>query len=149
MFRLLFFPFTLPFMTLMMLFILPFILLSLVFWVWMIVDCIKSQLDTSNKLIWFLVILFFSFIGALLYFILVRSNKNYRGFEIKMNQNKNVKRLYRSKNNRIIAGVCGGIGEYFDIDPTLIRLLWVVLTFLGGSGLIAYIICWIVIPEKK
>ena len=147
MFILMFFPFALPLMLFMLIF--PFILLAAVFWVWMIVDCMKSSLDTPNKLIWLLVILFFSFLGALLYFILVRSNKNYRGFEIKMKQNKNVKKLYRSKNNRIIAGVCGGIGEYFDMDPTLIRLLWIVLTFLGGSGLIAYIICWIIIPEKK
>ncbi|MBU1945834.1 MAG: PspC domain-containing protein [Nanoarchaeota archaeon] len=115
----------------------------------MLVDCISSKLDTTNKLIWLLVILFFNFLGALLYFILVKSNKNYRGFEIKMKTNKKTKKLYRSKNNRVIAGICGGIGEYFDIDPTIIRLLWVLFTFMGGSGIIAYIICWIVIPEKK
>ncbi|MBU0628574.1 MAG: PspC domain-containing protein [Nanoarchaeota archaeon] len=132
-----------------MLFILPFIILTLLFWIWMLVDCISSKLDTTNKLIWLLVILFFNFLGALLYFILVKSNKNYRGFEIKMKTNKKTKKLYRSKNNRVIAGICGGIGEYFDIDPTIIRLLWVLFTFMGGSGIIAYIICWIVIPEKK
>lgn len=57
------------------------------------------------------------------------------------------KRLYRSKRNRMIAGVCGGIGEYFNVDPTFIRLLWVLFTFAYGSGVLAYIIAWIIIPE--
>ena len=59
------------------------------------------------------------------------------------------KRLYRSKNNKIVAGVCAGIGEYFEVDPVLIRLLWVVFTLMGGAGIIAYIIAWIIIPEEK
>jgi phage shock protein C len=58
------------------------------------------------------------------------------------------KRLYRSDDERIIAGVCGGIGEYFDIDPTIIRLLWVVFILAGGSGIIAYILAWIIVPER-
>ena len=57
------------------------------------------------------------------------------------------KRLYRSKNNSMIAGVCGGLGEYLDIDPTFIRLLWVLFILAGGSGVLAYIIAWIVIPQ--
>jgi len=58
-------------------------------------------------------------------------------------------KLYRSKKNRIIAGVCGGIGEYFKVDPTLIRLLWLLISIVGsGSGIIAYIIAWIIIPEE-
>ncbi len=57
-------------------------------------------------------------------------------------------KLYRSKKNRIIAGVCGGIGEYFNVDPTLIRLLWLLISILGGSGILAYIIAWIIIPEE-
>ena len=48
----------------------------------------------------------------------------------------------------MIAGVCGGIAEYFDIDPTLVRLLGVILVFSGGAGIIAYIIGWIIIPEN-
>ena len=56
------------------------------------------------------------------------------------------KKLYRSTENRVIAGVCGGIAEYFDIDPTLVRLAWVLFCVLGGSGLLAYIIAAI-IPE--
>ena len=57
------------------------------------------------------------------------------------------KRLYRSRDNSMIAGVCGGIGEYFDIDPTFIRLLWILFIFAGGSGILVYIIAWIVIPQ--
>jgi phage shock protein PspC (stress-responsive transcriptional regulator) len=61
------------------------------------------------------------------------------------------KKLYRSKNNRMIAGICGGIGEYFNIDPTLVRVLWVLLTLisLGVVGIIAYIIMWIIVPLEK
>lgn len=56
------------------------------------------------------------------------------------------KRLYKSRTNRMLAGVCGGIAEYFNMDPTIIRLLAVLLGCTGG-GLIAYIIAAIVIPE--
>ncbi|HKJ68402.1 MAG TPA: PspC domain-containing protein [bacterium] len=58
-----------------------------------------------------------------------------------------MKRLYKSRTDRVIAGVCGGVGEYFEIDPVLIRIIWVVLSLLGGSGIIAYIIGIIIIPE--
>ena len=58
------------------------------------------------------------------------------------------KRLYRSINDRQLAGVCGGLGEYFDIDSTLIRLVIAVLAIAGvGTGVLFYIIAWIVIPE--
>ncbi len=57
------------------------------------------------------------------------------------------KRLYKSKTNRTICGVCGGIGEYFDIDPTIVRILWIVFTFAGGSGILAYIICALVMSN--
>ncbi len=56
------------------------------------------------------------------------------------------KRIHRSQDKKI-GGVCGGIAEYFNIDPTIIRLLWVILAFAFGTGVLAYIICWIVIPE--
>ncbi len=61
-----------------------------------------------------------------------------------------MKKLYKSK-DRILCGVCGGIAEYFDIDPTVVRILWAVGTILtmGFLGIIAYIICCILIPEKK
>ena len=57
------------------------------------------------------------------------------------------KRLYRSRTDRKIAGVCGGIAEYFDIDPVIIRVLCLVAVCCAGSGLLAYIIALIVIPQ--
>lgn len=58
------------------------------------------------------------------------------------------KRLYKSNENKMIDGVCGGIAEYFEIDPTLVRLGWVLFCALGGSGFLAYIIAAIVMPRK-
>lgn len=58
-------------------------------------------------------------------------------------------RLYRSETNRVIAGVAGGLGEYFNIDPTIVRILFILLTIFGGSGLIIYIVLWLIIPTKS
>lgn len=58
------------------------------------------------------------------------------------------KRLYRSRTDRKIAGVCGGIAEYLDIDPTVVRLILLIAMICGGVGLAAYIIAWIVMPEN-
>ncbi|WP_304707747.1 PspC domain-containing protein [uncultured Rikenella sp.] len=57
------------------------------------------------------------------------------------------KRLYRSRKNRMIAGVCGGLAEYFGIDPIIIRLIALVLLF-GGGGFLLYVIGWIIIPQR-
>ncbi|VVB60165.1 PspC domain protein [uncultured archaeon] len=60
-----------------------------------------------------------------------------------------VKRLYRSGKDRILGGVCGGIAEYFNVDPTLIRLLWVLFTLASfGTGILLYIIAWIIVPRN-
>lgn len=58
------------------------------------------------------------------------------------------KKLYRSTVNCMLAGVCGGIAEYFNIDPTVIRLAWVLFSVCGGSGVLAYIIAAIIIPKE-
>lgn len=58
------------------------------------------------------------------------------------------KRLYRSKRQRMLGGVAGGIAEYLNTDPTLIRLAVVVLAFAGGAGIPAYIIAWLIMPEE-
>jgi phage shock protein C len=58
------------------------------------------------------------------------------------------KKLYRSKNNRIVAGICDGIAEYFDIDPIIVRLITLILVLSFGAGLMAYIIAWIVVPGE-
>ena len=61
-----------------------------------------------------------------------------------------MKRLYRSKNERMLGGVCAGLGEHFDIDPTVIRLVWAVITVLSiGTGVLVYIIAWILIPGEE
>jgi len=59
-----------------------------------------------------------------------------------------VKKLRRSKTDRVIGGVCGGLGEYFDIDPLIFRLIFVIAVLFGGTGVVAYLILWIVIPEE-
>lgn len=58
------------------------------------------------------------------------------------------KRLYRSRINRQLQGVCGGLGEYFNVDPTLVRLIFIVLSLAGGPGLILYILLWVIMPEE-
>ena len=60
----------------------------------------------------------------------------------------NEKKLYKSATDKKIAGVCGGLAEYFNVDATLIRLAWVLFSLLGGSGLLAYIIAALVIPDR-
>ena len=60
----------------------------------------------------------------------------------------NEKKLYKSSTDKKLAGVCGGIAEYFIIDSTLVRLGWVVFSLLGGSGLLAYIIAAIIMPDR-
>jgi phage shock protein PspC (stress-responsive transcriptional regulator) len=57
------------------------------------------------------------------------------------------KRLYRSRTDRKIAGICGGLGEYFGIDPVIFRIIWVILLLGAGTGLLAYIIFWLIVPE--
>ncbi len=66
--------------------------------------------------------------------------------DFNQNNNNEYRKLYKSR-NRMLCGVCGGIGEYFHIDPTVIRLLWIIFSVLGGCGILAYIIAAIVIPE--
>ena len=58
------------------------------------------------------------------------------------------RKLYRSKTNRKLAGVCGGLAQYFNTDATLIRVLFVVLTVLGGSGILLYLALWIIVPTE-
>jgi phage shock protein C len=58
------------------------------------------------------------------------------------------KRLYRSRNNRMLFGVCGGLGEYFNIDPTVVRLIFVLAFLPGGPGLLAYLVLALLVPEE-
>ena len=58
------------------------------------------------------------------------------------------KKLYRSKTDKKVAGVCGGLAKYLNMDPTIVRLIWAIVVVCGGAGLLAYLICALVIPEE-
>lgn len=57
------------------------------------------------------------------------------------------RKLYRSRNQRMVAGVCGGLAEYLNVDATLIRVIFLVLAVFGGSGLVIYLAMWILVPD--
>ncbi|AHF06850.1 PspC domain-containing protein [Desulfitobacterium metallireducens] len=59
-----------------------------------------------------------------------------------------MKRLYRSRQNKMIGGVCAGLGEYLDLDPTLIRLVMIIAVFGAGAGVLAYLVAWVLIPNE-
>ncbi|HKL16884.1 MAG TPA: PspC domain-containing protein [Patescibacteria group bacterium] len=59
------------------------------------------------------------------------------------------KKLYRSNEDKIIAGVCGGLGVYFDVDPLLIRLIFILSGLFGGTGILIYVLFWILVPKEK
>lgn len=62
-----------------------------------------------------------------------------------------MKRLYKSKDNKVFSGIIGGIGEYFNVDPVLLRVVWVIITFGTGffPGIFAYIVAMFIVPEKR
>lgn len=117
-----------------------------IFWLWAIISCLTSKLGIPEKLFWLVIIFLFNIIGALLYLIFSDMGRK----SIMKSKNLKGKRIFRSRKNKMIAGVCGGIGEYLGIDPTVIRLLWVLSIFFSfGTAILAYIIAWVIIPEKK
>ena len=68
-----------------------------------------------------------------------------------MQRQMNNKKLYRSNTDKKLCGVCGGLAEYFEIDSTIIRLLWVVMTFFSAAfpGVLAYIVCALIVPKQS
>ena len=58
------------------------------------------------------------------------------------------KKLFKSQDDRMISGICAGVAEYFEIDPTLVRVLWVLFSVAGGAGVLAYIIAHVIVPER-
>ncbi len=60
----------------------------------------------------------------------------------------NGKRLYRSREGRLVAGVCAGLGDYFGIDATIVRLIFVAFTVFAGMGVLLYVVAWLIIPEQ-
>ncbi|NLY72271.1 MAG: PspC domain-containing protein [Tissierellia bacterium] len=73
---------------------------------------------------------------------------DFKSNQEKSRQNFSSKKLYRSEQDTKIAGVCGGLAEYLDIDSSVVRLLWVVFSLWGGSGILAYIVAALVIPKE-
>jgi phage shock protein C len=63
-------------------------------------------------------------------------------------RNGGIKRLYRSGREKILGGVCGGIAEYFRMDPSLVRIAWILISLAWGVGVLAYLIAWIIIPRN-
>lgn len=63
-------------------------------------------------------------------------------------EQKPIKRLYRSGKDKLVGGVCGGIAEYLNVDPVIIRLIWAVSVFYYGTGVLLYVIAWIIIPRN-
>jgi len=59
------------------------------------------------------------------------------------------KKLYRSDTNKVISGVCGGLGDYFDIDPVLVRVITVILALAHGVAIVAYVVAWIIVPKRE
>jgi phage shock protein C len=57
------------------------------------------------------------------------------------------RKLYRSRSQRMIAGVCGGLADYFNIDATLVRVLFLLLAVFGGTGLVIYVVMWVIVPD--
>ncbi|MGM5488206.1 MAG: PspC domain-containing protein [Nanobdellota archaeon] len=107
-------------------------------WIWAIVDVIKSKKSTNEKIIWILIVVLLNIVGVIIYYIMRENNV----------KTKN-KQLKKSKDNKILAGVCGGLGEYLELDPTVIRLLWVLLTiFSAGTGILLYLVAMLIIPDQ-
>ena len=121
--------------------------LLVIIWFWALISCINSDLTAEEKLLWAILIIFFNLLGAFAYLIVVRI----MGKKLIEKTQLKGKRLVRPKKGKVFAGVCAGIANYFGIDPTIIRLLWALLTIFGGIflGIIAYIIAAIIIPEEK
>lgn len=117
-----------------------------------------SMFIQANLLGIFIVFLFLGYLGLIIWTMTGRLNvSEYGNEEVVEVTQKNakeevtetgVKRLYRSGNDRILGGVCGGIADYFQVDPVVIRLLWVAFTLVYGAGLLAYIIAWIIVPRN-
>lgn len=116
-----------------------------------------SMFIQANFLGVFIVFLFLGYLGLIIWTITGRLNVTEYGSEemaettekktSKEPTERVVKRLYRSGNDKILGGVCGGIADYLQVDPVIIRLLWVAFTLVYGAGILAYIIAWIIIPR--
>ncbi len=124
-------------------------IISIFLWIWALIDCISSKRETSEKIIWILIIIFLNVLGAIIYLAFNFSKKDTILETSQKSSYKakgKAKRLFRSRNDKVLGGVCGGIADYFNTDPTFIRLAVVLLFFINGSTFLAYLIAWLIIP---
>ncbi len=133
--------------------------LSIIVWIWIIGRLfliMEPQLDTlsyavrslhGNLLTIFLLLLILFYL-----LLLINESKESKGgiyMEDEWKEDSDIKRLYRSGKDKLLGGVCGGVGEYFKIDPVLVRIIWVVLAVASlGTAILVYIILWILIPRN-
>ena len=125
--------------------------------IWALIDCLSSKRDSTEKILWILIIILFNVLGSILYLTIGRRNKvstfnakNYNTKSSSAKSGRGKKKLERDTSNMMLEGVCSGFAKYFDIDVTVIRLLWVLMTFMtSGSGIILYIIMAIVMPPDN
>lgn len=121
---------------------LVFGLLIFGFWLWSLIDCLRSDKQPVEKLIWVIVILMLNILGSIIYFALKSNNS------ISNNKRSGKKILKRRSDDKIIAGVCSGLADYLDIDTTIVRLVFVILTiFSVGTGFLLYLIAALIMPS--
>ena len=118
------------------------------FWVWALVDCLRSDLDENDRLVWAVVIILLHALGALIYVAMKPSLREKEGKPRR--QRKRSGRLARSPRHKVFGGVCGGLAERWGVNPVAVRLLWVAGTLVLQvfPGVLVYIIFWAALPEE-
>jgi len=128
--------------------IVAFVIIAIFLWAWAIINCMNSDLSKDDKLLWILIIILLNFIGSIIY--LIYSSQKDNTVKNKTQKSKKPKALKLNPDNKVLFGVCGGIGKFFSIDPTIVRIIWVLFTLaFFGSGLLLYILLAIIIPFEK
>ena len=96
-------------------------------WLWAIIDCLNSNHSINQKIFWIIIIIFVPVVGIIMYAIFSKAMHEHIDYSIK----RHIKIFEKVKDDKMIAGVCGGFGEYLNIDPTIIRIIWIVFTTEG------------------
>jgi len=118
-------------------------LLAAIFWIWVLVEVMRSDMPNDEKLLWVLVVVFLNIIGAALYLLIA-----YKKAPALRKGRRPA--LARPKDNRIVAGVCAGVARYLGYDTAMVRLVFALLTVFTGfvNGILAYVIAWVIIPPE-
>ena len=114
--------------------------IAFIIWLWALIDCLRSERRSEDKLIWVLVIIFAHIVGAILYLLLAKRIKT----------PPRSRHLYRSADRRV-GGVLGGVAEYLEVDPTVMRVAFILVALLTNPVLwvFIYIISWVIIPDAS